>query len=78
MYRVMSSRIALIVRRRAVAVRTDPSPFAAIGPDPVDEAVVNAWRHPVFRRYQVARIFTVLALQIQGVAIGWQVYSLTH
>lgn len=37
----------------------------------------NAWLHPIFRRYQVARIFTVLSLQVQGVAVGWQVYSLT-
>lgn len=32
---------------------------------------------PVFRSYQAARIFTVFALQIQGVAVGWQVYVLT-
>lgn len=31
----------------------------------------------MFRRYQVARALTVLALQVQGVAVGWQVYSLT-
>lgn len=43
----------------------------------MEAARTNAWLHPVFRRYQVARIFTVLSLQVQGVAVGWQVYSLT-
>jgi len=43
-----------------------------VSPDPV-----NAWALPVFRRYQAARSLVVLALQVQGVAVGWQVYSLT-
>ncbi len=41
------------------------------------QAPINAWASPVFRRYQAARALTVLALQVQGVAVGWQVYSLT-
>ena len=32
---------------------------------------------PAFRSYQIARIFIVLGLQIQSVAVGWQVYELT-
>ncbi len=37
----------------------------------------NALTLPAFRSYQLARIFIVLGLQIQAVAVGWQVYSLT-
>lgn len=31
---------------------------------------------PAFRRFQLARIFMVLAQQIMGVALGWQAYAL--
>jgi len=36
-----------------------------------------ALRYPAFRRYATARFFTALAVQMQHVAIGWQVYALT-
>ncbi len=36
----------------------------------------NALDVPAFRRFQLARIFMVLAQQIMGVALGWQAYSL--
>jgi MFS family permease len=35
-------------------------------------------RNPNFVRYMGARLFTVLALQMQSVAVGWQVYEITH
>ncbi len=37
-----------------------------------------AWRHPAYRRYQFVRIATILGLQMQSVAVAWQVYDLTR
>ena len=37
-----------------------------------------AFRHPNFRRHFAARFASAMAAQIQTVAIGWQVYDLTH
>src|SRR5215831_15236633 len=37
-----------------------------------------AFSHPAFVRFQSARFFTVLATEMQAVAIGWQVYEITH
>ncbi len=36
------------------------------------------FRYPSFVRYLGARLLTVLALQMQSVAVGWQVYEITH
>ncbi|MEQ1504911.1 MAG: MFS transporter [Myxococcota bacterium] len=36
-----------------------------------------AFRHPAFRRFQVARLLGVLGIQMMSVAVGWQVYALT-
>ncbi|WP_163996570.1 MFS transporter [Pyxidicoccus caerfyrddinensis] len=37
----------------------------------------SVFRHRDFRVYQTARLCAVLAMQIESVAIGWQVYELT-
>jgi MFS family permease len=37
----------------------------------------KALHYPNFRNYLFARFFTTLAVQMQSVAIGWQVYSVT-
>jgi MFS family permease len=37
-----------------------------------------ALRNPAFRWYLVARLFGMIGFQMQGVAVGWQVYGLTH
>jgi MFS family permease len=37
----------------------------------------RALRHPDFRRYQIGRFGGLIATQMQGVAVGWQVYTLT-
>jgi len=34
--------------------------------------------HPDFTLYQAARFFIVTALEMQSVAVGWQVYEITH
>jgi MFS family permease len=36
-----------------------------------------AFQHRDFRLYQAARFASTLGVQIQGVAVGWQVYSIT-
>ena len=38
----------------------------------------GAFRHREFRVYQAARFFSIFASQMQGVAVGWQVYGITH
>ena len=37
-----------------------------------------AFQYPDFRRYQLARLFTVMASEMQSVAVGWQVYEITR
>ena len=37
-----------------------------------------AFTYPSFTVYQLARFFTVLATEMQSVAVGWQVYTITH
>ncbi len=49
------------------------APQPAAGPHPY-----VAWKHPGFRRYQFVRIATILGLQMQAVAVAWQVYDLTR
>src|SRR5262245_13867858 len=34
--------------------------------------------YPDFTLYQTARFFIVTALEMQSVAVGWQVYEITH
>jgi MFS family permease len=36
-----------------------------------------AFTHPNFMRFQLARFFMVLALEMQSVAVGWQIYEIT-
>src|SRR5271154_6543184 len=37
-----------------------------------------AFRYPNFRYYMLARFITVVSTEMQAVAVGWQIYSLTH
>ena len=37
-----------------------------------------AFRYPNFRYYLGFRVLSVLASEMQAVAVGWQVYELTH
>src|SRR5678815_2504096 len=37
-----------------------------------------AFTYPDFTIYQVARFFIVAALEMQSVAVGWQVYEITR
>src|SRR5450631_95204 len=36
-----------------------------------------AFKYPDFARYQLARFFIVAGLEMQSVAVGWQVYEIT-
>ncbi|HWS95573.1 MAG TPA: MFS transporter, partial [Candidatus Methylomirabilis sp.] len=37
-----------------------------------------AFRYPDFGFYQLARLFTVMATEMQSVAVGWQVFEITR
>ena len=37
-----------------------------------------AFRYPNFRYYMTARMLATVASEMQAVAVGWQIYSLTH
>jgi len=38
----------------------------------------SALSNPAFRRFIAARFFLTMAIQMQSVALGWQMYELTH
>lgn len=46
-------------------------------PDPAPERAASLLRQPSFTFYLLARVLGTLAVQMQSVAIGWQVYDLT-
>lgn len=48
---------------------------ATIAPESPPESLV---RHPSFRLFWLASVVSTIALQMQIVAVGWQVYQLTH
>ena len=37
-----------------------------------------AFRYPNFRYYLTARMLATMASEMQAVAVGWQIYALTH
>ncbi|MGA7921367.1 MAG: MFS transporter [Candidatus Acidiferrales bacterium] len=37
-----------------------------------------AFTHAPFRLYEVARFFTVVSMEMLSVAVGWQIYDITH
>ena len=37
-----------------------------------------AFRYPNFRYYMTARMLATMASEMQAVAVGWQIYGLTH
>ncbi len=41
-------------------------------------AVLGALKHRNFTLYLVARFVATLAIQMQSVAVGWQVYAITN
>ncbi|NOT55036.1 MAG: MFS transporter [Deltaproteobacteria bacterium] len=45
---------------------------------PPDSSSPSAFQLPSFRRYWIARLCGIIATQMQGVAIGWQVYNMTQ
>ncbi|HKA55695.1 MAG TPA: MFS transporter [Candidatus Binatia bacterium] len=56
-------------------ISTAKEPFAA--PQPAG-ASRSAFGHQAFRLYWAAQLCATVATQMQGVAVGWQVYNLTH
>jgi MFS family permease len=54
-----------------------------VSSDPVTSSELKnsgrvAFTHPDFLRYQIARFCIVTALEMLSVAVGWQVYDITH
>src|SRR5262250_2868923 len=47
-------------------------------PDHESHAGLAAFRYPNFTLFTVARFFLVAALEMQSVAVGWQVYEITR
>jgi len=47
-------------------------------PQPPPATGRGALAYPNFRRYQIARLFVIVGLEMQSVAVGWQVYELTR
>ena len=47
-------------------------------PDQSLTAGTAAFRHSGFRLYQIARFCIVFCTEMQSVAVGWQVYEITH
>jgi MFS family permease len=45
---------------------------------PNDAPVAPLWRHQSFARYWVSRVSSTVAMQMQTVAVAWQMYGLTH
>lgn len=37
-----------------------------------------AFTYPAFVLYEVARVFTVVSMEMISVAVGWQIYAITH
>jgi MFS family permease len=50
-------------------------PAPAPTPDPVSFWV--AFRHRDFNLFQAARLLSILGMQMQSIAIGWQIYAIT-
>jgi MFS family permease len=47
-------------------------------PAPIDSPPASVLRLPAFRFFWSARVLSTMAFQLQGVAVGWQMYALTH
>lgn len=43
-----------------------------------DHAGLAAFRHTAFLLYEIGRFFVVAALEMQSVAVGWQIYEITR
>ena len=47
-------------------------------PDEVVTSPRAAFRNRDFRLYQFVRLFSIVAFEMQSVAVGWQIYEITH
>src|SRR5438270_8472057 len=43
-----------------------------------ESSSLTAFRYPNFRFYMMARFLTTISSEMQSVAVGWQVYEITH
>ena len=47
-------------------------------PEPSASLARAPFQYPNFRYYQAARFIVVCAMEMQSVAVGWQIFSITH
>src|SRR6202789_4750569 len=59
-----------------IVMRSDRPPMAG-SPDSKSDGRI-AFTYPAFVFYELARFFVVASLEMQSVAVGWQIYELTH
>jgi MFS family permease len=52
--------------------------LATVNSEGVEGGGRVAFTYPAFTLYEVARFFIVASLEMQTVAVGWQIYSITH
>lgn len=69
---------------RMVGVRnsSDPGPsystLESMSSPEASRPAPNLWRHPPFLHYFASRALAEFSYQIAAVAVGWQIYTLTH
>lgn len=54
-----------------------PAPGPEHSPEQPPHNPAAAFRHRDFRLFEVARLFSIVALEAQSIAVAWQVYELT-
>src|SRR6202453_3319741 len=59
-----------------IVMRSDRPPMAGSHDSKSDGRI--AFTYPAFVFYEFARFFVVASLEMQSVAVGWQIYELTH
>ena len=72
---IIAGSAAAVFRFRAMA--EGRGRLATVNPGGADSGRV-AFTYPAFTLYEVARFFIVAGLEMQTVAVGWQIYSITH
>ena len=63
---------------RSAAEATEEARGRAVSSAPETPAWRAAFRSPDFRTFQGGRLLSMLGMQMQNVAIGWQIYSVTR
>src|SRR5688572_18314323 len=76
-----SARVSLSLSkpgRLAPILPNTPHTVDTTGKDTEQVSPGAAFQHRDFRLYQAARLASTLGVQVQSVAVGWQVYTITN